>query len=180
MFPEIRSFHVRNTTVTMECDWVSAILSWFSFFGWCASRHSVRAIVESPGKEIRVTVHPGHFCRAAKIEADVLTFWEEVRVTLWKAGVFVARNPLQTIWNCLWWYRCLVPFEEADSSASMPSERGVYQEWRKTKGKIKYPASSSEQVLSFAWQRFEFERYLGDCTSNRYGLHLVKLFFCAC
>ena len=68
----------RNTTVAIECDWFSAVLvsllslGWFSFFVCYASRHSVRSIVESPGKEIQVTAHPEHFCRAAKIEADVL------------------------------------------------------------------------------------------------------------
>ena len=87
-------------------------------------------------------------------------FWDELDWHYGRRGVFVARNSLRTIWNRLWWYGCLVPLRGADSSASVPSERGVYQEWRWTKGQRKYPSSSSNQVLSYACWRVELELYL--------------------
>ena len=119
---------------------------------------------------------------AAKIEADVLTFEKKLNWHYERRGAFVAHNPLRTIWNFLWSYRCLVPFAGADLSASMPSEREVYQEWRRTKGQRKYSSSSSVQVLSSAacGRVTRFWTIPWCLTSNRYGLDSLNKLFCTC
>jgi hypothetical protein len=163
IFPEMLvCFLVRNTTVTMECDWVSATLLDTVHFPMIIDHWIVW--------ERNVDNCPSCVLLATKIETDVVTLWRSYIDIMEGLGVcchWSSSNYLKL--SFVTSMRRLVPFEGADSSASVPSEREVYQEGRWTFGIRKYPLPALWRSAVFRLLKGQVWSWNRCLTSDRYG-----------